>query len=187
MRKVFLFIAILIPAILEAQLTAPGRGAVRYTSYPSSPGVKDPVFIYCKAAGNEKGSLHAVSPGGTGPFSFTWYQWSNASKNFSIFIKTEVAVQESNLTNLNEGGYRVHITDGTGYVKDLTGWIFLDKPFAEAKLQNFTCDYVALNGKAATDPFYYKLPGSADTVKLRNGYTFFMVIYSCFSHPFSKP
>jgi gliding motility-associated-like protein len=172
-RYIFLFLIIIIPAILKAQLTAPGSRAVRYTSYPSAPGVKDPVFIYCKVTGNEKGSLQAVSPGGTGPFSFTWYRWSDATKSFSILIKPESGTFISSLTGLDEGGYRVHITDGTGYIKDLTAWIFLDKPTASAKLQNFTCDYVKLNGEGTSiDIFYYKNPINGDSIKLRNGYTF---------------
>jgi gliding motility-associated-like protein len=158
--------------MLEAQLSAPGRSAVRYTSYPSAPTVRDPVFIYCKVTGNEKGTLQAVSPGGTGPFNFTWYRWNDADRSFNILIKTETGVLISNLNNLDEGGYRVHITDGTGYMKDLAAWVFLDKPNADAKLRNFTCDYVALSGKAAVDTFYYKDTVTGNPVKLRNGYTF---------------
>ena len=170
MRYIFLFIAILIPAITAAQLSAPGRSSVRYTSYLSAPTVKDPIFIYCKVTGTEKGSLQAVGPRGTGPFDFTWYKWNDATMSFNILIKSEPGVLSSNLTNLDEGGYRVHITDGTGYVKDLTSWIFLDKPTASAKLQNFTCDYVALSGKGtAVDTFYYKDSSTGSSIRLRNG------------------
>ena len=76
------------PALAEAQLSAPGMRTVRYTSYPSSPTVKDPVFIYCNDSGSQKGTLVASSPKGTGPFNFSWYQWSDITKSFSIFIKT---------------------------------------------------------------------------------------------------
>ena len=75
-----------------AQLSAPGSSAVRYTSYPSAPSVKDPVFIYCNASGSQQGALTAVSPGGTGPFNFTWNRWSDVTKSFSEFIKTEPGV-----------------------------------------------------------------------------------------------
>lgn len=161
----------MVPALLEAQLSAPGRSAVRYTSYPTAPAIKDPVFIYCKVTGSEKGALQAVSPGGTAPFTFVWNKWSDVTKSFSQYITTTNG-SISNITNLDEGGYRVHITNTSGYTKDLTGWIFTDKPYAAAKLQNFTCDYVALNGKAAVDTFFYKDPGTGNSVKLRNGFTF---------------
>ena len=160
------------PLSLLAQLTAPGSNAVRYTSYPTSPGVNDPVFIYCNPAGTQKGSLNAVSPGGTGPFTFSWYKWNDVTKSFSILLKTEPGVMSSSSDNLDEGGYRVNISDGFGYSTSLTSWIFLDKPYSSASLQNRTCDYVALRGGAAIDTFFYKDPSNGVPVKLPNGVRF---------------
>jgi gliding motility-associated-like protein len=162
----------LLPFVSMAQLTAPGMKTVRYTAYPSAPGVKDPIFIFCNSTGTQKGALHAVSPGGTGPFKFSWYKWSDATKSFSMILKTDLAKFFSDSTNLDEGGYKIKITNDGGYADSLVCWIFLDKPFAQAKLQNFTCDYVALSGKAAIDPFYYKNPATGDSVKLPNVYSF---------------
>mgnify|MGYP000959352976 FL=1 len=154
------------------QLTAPGMNAVRYTSYTSAPAVKDPVFVFCNATGNARGSLNAVSPGGTGPFTFTWYKWNDAARAFSQLIKTEPGVMTSSVTSLDEGGYRVNITNGSGYNISLTGWIFLDRPYAFARLQNRTCDYVALSGRVAVDTFYYSDPSSGQRIRLPNGVKF---------------
>jgi gliding motility-associated-like protein len=145
---------------------------VRYTAYPSSPGIKDPIFIYCNSSGTQKGALHAVSPGGMGPFKFSWFKWSDVTKSFSLVLKTDLAKFFSDSTNLDEGGYKIKISDGGTYVDSLVCWIFLDKPFAQAKLQNFTCDYVALSGKATIDTFYYKDPANGLAVKLRNACSF---------------
>jgi gliding motility-associated-like protein len=145
---------------------------VRYTSYPSSPTVNDPVFIYCNSSGTQKGTIRAVSPGGTSPFDFSWYKWSDNTKSFSIFLKTDATVANSVASDLEEGGYKVRITNTAGYDKSLVGWIFLDKPYAQAKLQNFTCDYVALSGKAAVDTFYYRDPANGWAVRLRNAFSF---------------
>lgn len=166
MRYFFLIIALLLPVITEAQLSAPGMSAIRYTSYPSAPSVKDPVFIYCNASGLQKGTLNASSPGGTGPFNFTWYKWSNSTKSFSILLKTESGVTTSSSDNLDEGGYRVNISGG--FDTALVGWIFIDKPYSLAALQNRTCNYVALKGKVAIDTFYYKNPSNGDSIKLPN-------------------
>jgi len=165
-RYFFLIIALILPVLSEAQLSAPGMSAVRYTSYPSSPTAKDPVFIYCNASGTQQGALTANSPGGSGPFDFTWNKWSDITKSFSEFIKTETGVFTSTLTNLAEGGYRVTISGG--YSGTLTGWIHIDKPFSLAQLQNRTCDYVALKGKAAIDTFYYRDPANGVSIKLPN-------------------
>ena len=75
-----------------AQISAPGMSAERYTAYPSAPGVKDPVFIFCNSSGTQKGTIQADSPGGTGPFDFSWYKWSDVTKSFSIFLKTDATV-----------------------------------------------------------------------------------------------
>ena len=144
--------------------------AVRYTSYPSASTVKDPVFIYCNAYGSQKGSLTASSPEGTGPYNFAWYQWSDNTKSFSIYLKTDSAVLTSSSSDLDEGGYKVVISGG--FDTTLIGWIFIDKPYASAALQNRTCDYVALKGQAAVDTFYYNDISNGLPVKLVNGVTF---------------
>lgn len=154
------------------QLSAPGMNAVRYTSYPSSPTVNDPVFVYCNPSGSVKGSLNAVSPGGTGPFTFTWYKWNDAARAFNQLIRTETGVMSSSVTNLDEGGYRVNISNGSGYNTNLTGWIFTDTPLAQASLQNRTCDYVALKGMAAVDTFFYSDPSGGQRIRLPNGVRF---------------
>ena len=170
-RYFLLFLFSVLPLISMAQLTAPGMDALRTTAYPSAPGVKDPVFIFCNSSGTRKGALHTESPGGNPPFNFSWYKWNDLTKTFS-FIRTDVAKNNTDSANLDEGGYMIRITDGGGYNISLVGWIFLDKPVAVAKLQNFTCDYVALSGKAAIDTFNYKDPANGLPVKLLNAFSF---------------
>ena len=107
-----IIVFILVPVVSVAQLSAPGNSSVRFTSYPSAPAVKDPVFIFCNPAGTTKGSLDAVRPGGSGVFDFSWYGWSDVTKSFSTPLKTETGVTASSLTGLNEGGYKVDIQKG---------------------------------------------------------------------------
>jgi len=154
------------------QITSPTSGTVRYTAYPSAPLKKDPVFIWCNNSGSQQGSLSAVSPGGTGPFTFIWYKWSDITKSFSELIRTDPAVYSSILSALDEGGYKVTISNGAGYDTAFVAWVHLDKPYALATLQNYTCDYVALNGEAAIDTFYYRDPSGGAAIKLRNAFRF---------------
>jgi gliding motility-associated-like protein len=165
-RYVLLIVLLLLPVITYSQFSAPGMSAVRYTSYPSAPTVKDPVFIYCNASGSQKGALKVNSPGGTGPFNFSWYKWNDNTKSFSVFLKTESSVSTSSAENLDEGGYQVIISGG--FDTTLVGWVFIDKPFSKAMLQNRTCNYVALKGTAAIDTFYYKNSPTGDSIKLQN-------------------
>lgn len=170
MRYFFIIIALVLPAVSLAQLSAPGMSAVRYTSYPSAPAAKDPVFIFCNSSGSQKGTLNAASPKGTGPFNFSWYKWSDATKSFSIFLKTESGVLVSSSADLDEGGYKTVISGG--YDTSLVCWIYIDKPFSLAELQNRTCDYVALKGKAVVDTFFYRNPSNGVPVRLPNGVKF---------------
>lgn len=166
MRYFVLIIFLFLALSSAAQLTAPGNNAVRYTTYPSFPQIKDPVFIYCNITGSQKGTLNASSPKGTAPFNFSWYKWDDAAKSFSINIKSETAVSVSSVNNLQEGGYKVIISGG--YDTSFVGWIFTDKPYSSAALLNRTCDYVALKGEAAIDTFYYKNPVNGSATRLPN-------------------
>src|ERR1035437_6561566 len=125
---------LMLSAIAEAQLTAPGMSAVRYTSYPSAPAEKDPVFIFCNSSGSQKGSLDAASPQGTGPFNYAWYQWSDVTKSFSTFLKTDSLVSTSSSVNLNDGGYKIFITGG--FDTTLIAWIFNDKDRKSTRLNS---------------------------------------------------
>jgi gliding motility-associated-like protein len=88
--------------------------------------------------------------------------------DFDIPVITETGIT-STVTGLAEGGYRVRINDGGGYDTLLYAWVNLDKPFANAALRNYTCDYVALDGTAATDPFNYYDPATGVARQLPNG------------------
>jgi gliding motility-associated-like protein len=169
-RYFFSILILFLPVLCEAQLSAPGANAVRHTAYPSAPSVKDPIFIFCNASGLQKGSLNATSPRGTGPYNFTWYRWSDVTKTFSTLIKAETGVLASSASDLSEGGYKVSV--GGGYDTAFVGWVFIDKPFSSAALQNFTCDYVALKGQAAVDTFYYRNISNGLPVKLPDGVNF---------------
>lgn len=144
--------------------------AVRYTTY-SSPG--DPVFIYCNSSGTQKGSLNVAPRGGSAPYSYTWFKWNDSNKKFDILIPQASGDTPSTRNNLDEGGYKVRIKDLYGYTDSLNAWIFTDKPYSSALLQNRTCDYVALKGKAAVDTFYYYNPANGNRISLPNGVKYY--------------
>jgi gliding motility-associated-like protein len=155
---------------VAAQLTAPGSSAVRYSNYPDAPDVKDPVFVFCNVSGMQKGTITATVPEGSAVSDFEWFRWSDNTKNFSEPVKTDVAVLSSTASNLDEGGYRVKISGGFDTV--LTGWVFIDRPHSAASLMNRTCDYVALNGEAAVDTFFYRNPANGTRLILPNKINF---------------
>jgi len=163
-----LIVFVFLPFALNAQMTAPGSNAVRHTVYPSMPGVRDPVFIYCSQTGNESGILISARPGGSGLYSFTWFRWNELKKSFSDSIKTDSGVSSSTLNGITEGGYRIDISKSGIYDTSLVGWVFFDKPYSKAGFENNTCEYLALSGTAAIDTFFYKDPASGNPVRLPN-------------------
>lgn len=162
------------PFSLLGQLIAPGSGAVRFTSYPSVPGVKDPIFFYCNITGAERGTLLATLPGGTGTYNFTWNKWNDLTGIFDIPVKSDPGVNSSTVNSLTEGGYKVDIDDA-GTITSLTSWIFFDTPpVAEASLSQQLCNRVSLKGKALASrgTFTYKDPGTGAPVIISNEITF---------------
>jgi gliding motility-associated-like protein len=174
-RYFIFFIAAFLPFLAAAQLTGPGMNSVRYTSYPSAPAVKDPVYIYCNSSGTTKGTLSAVRPKGSGVYNYSWFSWNEITKSFSDSIKTDFGVASSTLSNVNEGGYKVKIIKSGLYDTSLVGWVFFDTPpVAEASLQQQLCYRVALKGKAEATvaKFYYYDPSTGEKDSIKNEITF---------------
>lgn len=174
--RIRLFIAaILLSSVATGQITAPGMHSLRYTSYPSAPSVKDPMFFFCNSQGTSSAALNAASPGGVGPFTFSWFRWSDATRGFTDPVTSQTGVMNSTAANLTEGGYRVNISNSQGYSTSLTSWIFYDSsPGASARLANNTCDYVALDGDTSSviRRFYYRDPANGSNLGLKNEISF---------------
>ena len=173
----FIIAAVFLPLILHGQLTAPGSGAIRYTSYPSMPGTNDPIFIYCSTTGTETGTLSSSVSGGGGPYTFSWFRWNETNNSFSDAVKNETGVTSSTINNLVEGGYKLEI-DSAGFPDtSFVAWVVFDEPpFAEAKLVNPIkhCNYVALDGDTAAtvNTFPYFDRGSGSPLNLSNELSF---------------
>lgn len=167
MSRYLALIIIMLPLAVQAQITAPGSRAVRTTNYPATPRT-DSVYIFCASGPGDTGTLSASSPGGTAPFTFTWTRYNQVGGGYTIPVKTESGTT-STATGLAEGGYRVQITDGGGYSAEFFAWVNLDTPAAGAALLHYTCDYVALDGTKAVDPFTYYDPSTNVSRLLPNG------------------
>ncbi|HUS85657.1 MAG TPA: gliding motility-associated C-terminal domain-containing protein [Bacteroidales bacterium] len=167
MKTRLIILLLLFPAVLWGQISAPGSNAVRNTDYPSAI-PDDPIFIFCSVDGSDKGSLRADSPGGTGPYTFNWSAWDTVADAFLLPVRTDIDMTFSLADSLGEGGYQVHITDGSGYDTTLVAWVHIDSPFVDAELQDFKCPFVALNGTVDPDLFYYEDLSSGLQVQLPN-------------------
>ena len=170
MRYLLIIIALLCSVVSQAQLTAPGASAIRFTSYPSAPSVRDQVFFYCNINGTERGTLTASSKD-TEVRNFTWSRWNTTDNSFSIPLSSETGVLSSSLSGLTEGGYKVDIDSAGIYDTTLVGWIFFDRPpVAGASLQQQLCYRVALNGdtSATVRRFLYHDINNGAPLSLKN-------------------
>jgi len=133
------------------------------------------MFFFCNSQGTSSAALNAASPGGVGPFTFSWFRWSDATRGFTDPVTSQTGVMNSTAANLTEGGYRVNISNSQGYSTSLTAWIFYDSsPGASARLANNTCDYVALDGDTSSviRRFYYRDPANGSNLGLKNEISF---------------
>jgi gliding motility-associated-like protein len=164
-----------ISVIVRGQLSSPEATSVRFTSYPSSLSIKDPIFFFCNSTGTERGNIEATRHNGSGVYDFRWYQWNSGTNSFSTLLKTETGVSVSLLDNLLDGGYKVEIDSGGVYDTSLVGWIFFDKPpVSHAHLQQQLCDRIALSGDTISTikKFYYNDINTGSPVLKSNELTF---------------
>ena len=124
---------------------------------------RDPIFVFYQQNGIYKpGTLTAVYPGG-GTFNFDWSRYNPAINGFDPAFSSETGTTSSTVSNLDDGGYRVRIWDGSGTDLTLMSWVFLDH-FRDSVAQTpqgtlpgylYTCDIVALGGYVFPDTLEY--------------------------------
>jgi gliding motility-associated-like protein len=161
--------------MVRAQLSSPEATSVRFTTYYSSPAIRDPIFFFCNSTGAERGNLEATRHNGSGVYDFKWYQWDSGTNSFSTLLKTDPGVSSSLLDNLLDGGYKVEIDSGGVYDTSLVGWTFFDKPpVAQAHLQQQLCDRIALSGDTISTikKFYYNDISTGSPILKSNELTF---------------
>ncbi|MGE0076885.1 MAG: gliding motility-associated C-terminal domain-containing protein [Bacteroidales bacterium] len=106
-----------------AQLTAPGRDWSGVTSYVVNE-KPDSIFTFFASSGvlNCKHTTGHTS-------TFSWYKYnpriSNVANRFELF-QTVAGEVSSEISGLEEGGYRVVVVDDTDSTETFTAWLFTD-------------------------------------------------------------
>jgi len=145
-----------------AQITSATADHIDTLSYPAGNPARDPLFVFYQMDGVSKpGSLTASYPG-AGNFNFEWSMYNPAINGFDPSFSTDFGTTSS-VNNLDDGGYRVRIWDGTGIDITLMSWVMLDHlrdsvvQTTEGTLPGylFTCDIVVLAGYVFPDTLVY--------------------------------
>lgn len=162
-------------SLLHAQIFAPEASKSIPTEYPSGFSRIDTIYVICRSDANgdeHTGSLSARPPVGYSGVNFIWSKYNSASNNYDAPFHTDNGVDESTANDLTSGGFRVRITNGGSLDNYYYAWLFVDTPYVANQIQNFTCEYLAMNGFIGTTPFSYYDPGNNAEVSLLNGSKF---------------
>lgn len=132
----------------KAQLYSPGRNWASLTQYINQSNKQDSIFVFFSSDESpKKGKLRAKFSNGA-LSNFVWYKYNDAIVNpANRFVEffTENGVLESNLTNLDKGGYKVSITRiADGKIEMDTCWVMIDDVVITGINSSNTCDYLRI-------------------------------------------
>ncbi len=150
-----LFFLFLNAATLRAQLSGPGAESTENTQYPAFPDT-DPIFIFCAPGESDQvAELEATAPS-TGTGQFLWERYNPATASFEYYAE-ETDTPQSTISALEDGCYRVTITQGEATVTD-RAWVFNNWYSANPRVTDSGCTSFKLSGDfSAPEMTYYDL------------------------------
>lgn len=163
LRNILLIAFIFFSGVLSvnAQITANGTPppCQSMTAYTNN-APNDPIFYY---QSGQLGSLTATPPSGTPGWTFAWAKY-NPGTNSWVTLITQNNLPSSTMNNLQQGAYRVTITDGSGTVVGcFRAWVLqiLQEPSVTLNPIEGDCDGPITLSGAVTNPQvtpYHNLP-----------------------------
>ncbi len=164
----FLFITLLLSFhVSTAQLTAPGASGVTSTEYQVFPET-DNIFIFCaESEGVQDGAL-TVNTSLQGTKTFLWEKYSPESGDFEFYFSESLDGQESSVSSLPDGGYRVTVNQGET-AEIFRAWIFNSWISATAEISDSNCESFRLSGDfEASQMSYFDLGNGAEIEVFRD-------------------
>jgi gliding motility-associated-like protein len=144
---------------LVAQITSSGYASVaepRYVEdYPEL--AADNIYIFC----NEKGNLSASFEEVQGNMTFEWSVYNSFLSGFDPPFST-IQGTNSQITDLESGGYRVRISNEEGLDTLFRAWIFVNSPSVSARVVRHDCSVLDLAGEIYTEAFIYYNPVTSE-------------------------
>lgn len=173
------FAVLITPTFIFSQVSSDDADAIRSVSYKTYTG-DDKVFIFYSSPGDiVTGSLRVDYPV-TGNYNFQWAAFDTISNDWGPAFKTDNNASFSEAAGLDEGGYRINVSNGLDVDTSFYGWVFIDNFLVDVektvdgriKPFKYTCDFLILNGFVFPDHFFYYDPLSFEKIEMANGYTF---------------
>ncbi len=158
----FMGLMLLTPLLSGGQLTAPGSVYREDTQYPNF-GEKDPMFIFCVNDDGPDARLMATTDL-EGTKSWEWEKFNPVTGAFDFYLSENTGSNQSEITGLEDGCYRVRITSG-GTTQILRAWVFNNRNNAEAVISESNCTFFTLRASLEEVPLvYYDLSSLAPVV-----------------------
>ena len=151
---------------VKGQLSAPGSNAGIPTQYPTFQET-DNIYIYCIAEAEARPGALQVQTSLEGTKTFTWQKYNNATATFEFYYSESLEAQQSSITGLESGGYRVIISQGETE-EVYRSWVFNNLTSATAAIGESDCESFILQGTSATTPMIYYDLSTNTAIELPN-------------------
>lgn len=147
--------------IAQAQLSAPGSAATANTEYPAFPET-DNIFVFCTEAEGINAGLLQFQTELAGTKTYLWEKYNPETTAFEFHFSESSDSQESTITLLENGGYRVTVTQGET-TEISRAWVFNNWISATAEVTESDCESFRLSGSFLSSPMiYYDLENNAE-------------------------
>ena len=175
-----LLLAFLTGGAAFGQITSPQADAVKTLSYTTFT-LESQLFVFYQSDGNYRpGSLTATGPA-AGSFDFVWTKYDPEADGFTIPVSAENNVTGLTITGLDDGGYRVQVSNGVDTDTSFIAWVMLNNLLvktekdANGELKSFRSgcsdgNYIIIAGGVEIDTFYYYDPVSHNRILYPNDF-----------------
>ncbi len=164
--KTFLFLVfsvllVVIPELLQGQISAPGKSGSDKTNY-SVFNETDSIYVFCARAEGESIAVLRANSNWTGTKTFLWEKYNPVSASFDFYFSESITSQFSEIRQLTDGCYRVTITQGDNTFIE-RAWVFNNWYTATTEITESNCDGFKLNGDfTEASLVYYDLGNNAE-------------------------
>lgn len=157
----------MISTSLQAQISAPGSHGSDKTNYPSFPET-DSIFIFCTNSDVDEIGKLRMTTNLTGTKTFLWEKYNNISADFEFYFSESTDAQNSEISGLGDGGYRISITQG-GTTEIGRAWVFNNWTTVDGSVTESNCDLFQLTGEFTTAEIkYYDLTDNTELQVYKN-------------------
>ncbi len=162
------------------QITSPQADAVKTLTYPTYTPESN-LFVFYQSDGNyNPGSLTATGPT-AGNFDFVWTKYDPDADGFTLPVAAESNVTSSTVNDLDDGGYRVQVSNGVDVDTSFIAWVMLNnlevwtEKTAEGELATWRSgcsdgNFIIVAGDVEVDTFYYYDPVSHERILYPNDF-----------------